>query len=136
MTPKLPTDLQLLGEIYEKNYRQFASYSEESKSRASKIWVPIDIEELASKFRLDPDIIFGRLYYHLNDKFSHKSADGSKTEFFALRIGADKHCVNFPYLSSVLSSLQDENKKFLVATGVAVLSLIISIISIVIATLS
>lgn len=135
MAPKLPNELALLEEIYQARYKSFAAFSDQNKTRSTKIWVPIDIDGLAQKFDLDPDIIFGRLYYHLNEKYSHESRDGSKSEFFAMRVGSDMHCVNFPYMSSILASLRDEQLKFRVATGIASLSLVISIISILIATL-
>ena len=136
MAPKIPTDLVLLNEIYKANYGKFVDFSDAQKSRSTKIWVPIDIENLAQIFNLDPDIVFGRLYYHLNEKYSHQNSDGSKAEFFAIRIGSDRHCVNFPYLSSILASLRDEHAKFLTATGIAGLSLVISILSILIAMIA
>jgi len=40
--------------------------------------------------------------------------------------------VNFPYLASVLASLREQNRKDLTATFIAVLSLLISVISIMI----
>ena len=135
MAPKIPTDLALLGEIYERNYSRFENFSDSERTRSSKIWVPIDIAELAGTFNLDPDIIFGRLYYHLNEKYAHAKADGSQAEFFALRVGGDHHCVNFPYLASILATLRDEHRKFVTATAIAGLSLIISIVSIMIATM-
>jgi hypothetical protein len=68
----------------------------------------------------------------LNEKFSYQHDDGSKVEFFALGAGDDRHCVNFPYLASILADLQDQNRKYMTATLIAVLSLIIAILSIVI----
>ncbi|MGI9386771.1 MAG: hypothetical protein ACR2OX_05025 [Methyloligellaceae bacterium] len=136
MTAKLPSELDLLDEIYRTGYEEFAAYSETNKTRSSKIWVPIDIEQLARKFDLDPDIIFGRLYYHLNEKYSHEMGDGTKSEFFLIRVGSDIHCVNFPYLSSILASLKDEQQRFRLTTAIAGLSLGISIVSILIASLS
>ncbi|GBF27538.1 hypothetical protein MnTg02_02592 [bacterium MnTg02] len=136
MAPKMPTDLALLNEIYERNYGKFIDFSDAQKSRSSKIWLPIDIEDLARIFNLDSDIVFGRLYYHLNEKYSHQNSDGSKSEFFAIRVGSDHHCVNFPYLSSILASLRDEHTKFLTATGIAGFSLVISILSIMIAVIA
>ena len=135
MVPRIPTDLAFLNEIYKRHYEEFAHFSEAQKTRSSKVWVPIDIHYLAQVFKLDADIVFGRLYYHLNDKYAHQNSDGSKTDFFAMRIGSDHHCVNFPYLVSILASLRDEHVKFLTATGIAGFSLVISILSILIATL-
>ena len=129
---KIPTDLKILGVIYDRYYDNFHAYSDENKIRSSKIYVPIDVEEIAKSLKVDVDIIFGRLYYHLNEKFSYKH-DGSKVEFFALCVGSDRHCINFPYLASVLADLEDQNRKYRTATTIAVLSLIIAILSIIIA---
>ncbi len=136
MPSKLPTDLVLLEKIYEANYKAFTEYSDDNRTRSSKIWVPIDIHRIADDFDLDPDIIFGRLYYHLNDKYAHERADGSKSDFFAIRVGGDHHCVNFPYLASIVASLRDEQRKFMIATGIASLSLLVSVVSIIIAVLT
>ena len=52
-----------------------------------------------------------------------------------MRLGQDRHCVNFPLLTSVLSDLQDDKKRFIVSTRLAGLSLIVSSVSILIALL-
>jgi hypothetical protein len=129
---KIPTDLKILGVIYDRYYANFRAYSNENKGRSSKIYVPIDVGEIAKSLDVDADIVFGRLYYHLNEKFSYKHDDGSKVEFFALQVGNDPHCVNFPYLASILADLQDKNRKYLMTTILAGLSLVIAIISILI----
>jgi hypothetical protein len=130
--PKIPTDLKILRVIYDRYYDNFQAYSNEKKNRSSKIYVPVDVGEIAKSLDVDADIVFGRLYYHLNERFSYKHDDGSKVEFFALGVGNDHHCVNFPYLASVLADLQDQNRKHLMTTIIAGLSLVIAIISILI----
>ncbi len=129
---KIPTDLKMLCAIYDRYYADFVAYSDENKTRSSKIYVPIDIEELAKSMSLDHDIVFGRLYYHLNEKFGYKKDDGSRVDFFAIRVGGDLHCINFPYLGSVLADLRDQNRKYLTATFIAILSLIIAILAVMI----
>lgn len=129
---QLPTDRALLSAIYDRYYAAFSSYSKEESPRSSKIYVPIDVEELAREFRVDPDIIFGRLYYHLNQKYGYSHEDGTKVPFFTLKAGGDRHCVNFPYLASILADLADEHSRYRTATGLAALSLVISAASLVI----
>lgn len=131
--PAIPTDETLLTEIYRRYLAEFSNYSDENKTRSAKIWMPVDIDVLAKRFRCDPDLIFGRLYYHLNGKYGTETASGDKSDFFALRIGRDHHCVNFPMLASVLADLQDDRKRFVVSTRLAALSLIVSALSIAIA---
>ena len=132
---RIPTDERLLGTIYKRYLAVFSDFSEESKTRSAKIWVPIDIDRLAHKFRCDPDLIFGRLYYHMNEKYGSSTGDGDHVNFFNLRLGQDRHCVNFPLLASVLADLQDDRKRFIVSTRVAALSLVVSSISVAIALL-
>lgn len=128
---KLPTDLQILKAIYDMYYDDFINYDKkENKTRSSKMYVPIDIEIISKKFKVDPDLIFGRLYYHLENKFGYTNDDGSKVHFFALKAGSDKHCVQFPYLASVLATMKSENRKFLIATVASIVALILSLISI------
>lgn len=68
---KLTTDLEILNAIYEKYYDAFASYADaHNQTRNSKVYVPIDIESIAESLGVDGDIIFGRLYYHLNKKYA------------------------------------------------------------------
>ena len=132
---RLPTDLQILEAIYERYYETFVKYSEEDHSRSAKIYVPIDIKQLAKDLKVDGDIIFGRLYYHLEKKHVYRQDDGSLVPFFSPRVGGDTHCVNFPLAASVLADLRDQARKYNTATWIAVGSLIIAIVSIVISIL-
>ena len=135
MARAIPTDEILLATIYKRNLKAFSDWSEENKTRVTKIWVPIDVEALGKKFGCDPDLIFGRLYYHMNEKYGSSTGDGDRVNFFNMRLGQDRHCVNFPLLTSVLSDLQDDKKRFIVSTRLAGLSLIVSSVSILIALL-
>jgi hypothetical protein len=69
---------------------------------------------LAEHFGIDGDIIFGRLYYHLEPKYRFTQKDNSKVNFFTLKAGEDTHAVQFPLLSSVLAELREKRKKYLV----------------------
>ena len=136
MARPIPTDEHLLSMIYKKNLKAFSDWSEENKTRMTKIWVPIDIDEMSKKYRCDPDLIFGRLYYHKNEKYGSTTGSGQEVNFFNMRLGQDRHVVNFPLLTSVLANLQDERKRFIISTRLAALSLVISAISIGIAVLT
>ncbi len=136
MARPIPTDETLLAEIYKRYLRAFSEWSEENKTRVTKIWVPIDIDVLGKKFRCDPDLIFGRLYYHMNEKYGSKTGDGQEVNFFNMRLANDRHVVNFPLLTSVLADLQDNRKRFIISTRLAALSLVVSAISIGIAVMT
>ena len=136
MARAIPTDETLIAIIYKRYLKTFSDFSDDEKSRVTKIWVPIDIDELARKFRCDPDLIFGRLYYHMNEKYGSSTGDGQEVNFFNMRLGSDRHVVNFPLLVSVLADLQDNRKRFIISTRLAALSLVVSAISIGIAVLT
>lgn len=124
-----PTDKKNLEAIYNRYYTDFSSFDNQKRKRESKIYVSIDIEKIADDLDVDQDIIFGRLYYHLDYKYGYTNENGTKVHFFALKIGKDKHCINFPYLASVLARLRSQNRKFLVTQAIAIVALIVSIVS-------
>ena len=126
---KLPTDLQILNFIYNKYYKQFIEFSKDNPTRSASIFVPIDIEMIANNLGVHVDIIFGRLYYHLEKKYGYQKPDGTKVSFFALKIGTDIHCINFPYMASVLANIRDEREKYLTTKVIAIISLVIALLS-------
>lgn len=134
--PRIPTDREILQEIYNRHYHSYASFLKEHPSRSAKIMVPVDIEEIAKHFNVDVDIIFGRLYYHLEEKFGYARPGGSKVHFFALKAGTDVESVNFPLMTSILAGLHEEHRKHLWAIWIAIGSLIIAIASLIVAALS
>jgi hypothetical protein len=127
-----PTDLEILNEIYNRHYDAFAAYSTEVPNRASKIYVPIDLDGIGDKLGVDADIVFGRLYYHLNHKYGYRKDDGLNVSLFTPAAGKDQDCVNFPLVASILADLRQENQKFWLATIIAVFSLFVSAASIII----
>lgn len=127
---QLPTDLEILNMIYERYYESFTTFTQGDNSRSAKIYVPIDINRVAEDLNIDGDIVFGRLYYHLEKKYGYRQDNGSLVHFFSLRIGSDIHCINFPLASAVLADLRDQAKKYNWAKGIAIVSLFISLISI------
>lgn len=131
MGKRPPTDLEILEEIYKTYYSKFISFSKENPNRSSKMYVPIDIESIANHFSVDGDIIFGRLYYHLDKKYGFTQADGSIVPFFAIQVGSDRHAVQFPLLASVLAKLREEENKHLLSTWISFAAIFISIISLI-----
>ncbi|BBO66099.1 hypothetical protein DSCA_00290 [Desulfosarcina alkanivorans] len=103
---KIPTDRKILKVIHGLYYKEFCSFDKDKHSRKTKIFVPIDCSAIARKLKVDDDIIFGRLYYHLDKKFRYKQDDGSNVHLFAVEVGGDKNAINFPLLSAVVADLQ------------------------------
>ena len=125
---KIPTDLEILELIYEESYERFASFDKDNPDRSAKIFVPFDLEGIAEKLNVDGDIIFGRLYYHLNKKYGYRKKNKTTVSVYAT-VGGDGHSINMPLTASIIASLREEKNKFWIATSIAVVSLIVSIIS-------
>jgi hypothetical protein len=131
---KLPTDREILEEIYSRYYATFTSFSRDpdKKSRESKVFVPIDLESVADRFNVDGDIIFGRLYFYLEDKYGYKREDGSRVRFFAPFELRERHCVNFPMLASVLASLQEEHRRQQWTLWLSIASIVVATVALVV----
>jgi hypothetical protein len=132
-----PTDFELLRAIYERHRDEFSAYVEDAPSRATKVMVPIDIPKIAGEFGVDPDSVFGRLYYHLDPMYGQeKDSSGARKAFFTAKAGDDKNCVNFPLLEAVLAGLWQQRRRglwtlwvALVSLGIATGSLVVAIVT-------
>lgn len=125
-----PTDLDILEEIYRRYYKAFASFSREDGDRDSKLYVPVDIKAIAQHFDIDGDIIHGRLYYHLEQKYGFTRPDGTKVPFFWFREDQlERHQVQFPLLAAAIASLRESRNQYLWATLLSGASLLISLIA-------
>lgn len=121
------TDRILLREVHDTYYSEFCGFDKDSPSRDNKVYVPIDCRTIAKKLKLDPDIVFGRLYYHLDKKYGYKQGDGTTVSLFAFKVGTDMHAVNFPLLSAVLAELEQSYYRFTVPLFVSSAALLLSI---------
>ena len=133
---KLPTDLEIFNEIYERYYDTFAGFSRSSPNRQVKNYVPIDIKEIAQVIGVDGDIIFGRLYYIHQRKLGYEEEDetGRKTivPFFDIDVGKERHAIHFPMMAAVLSELRKEEKMYKYTIRIAAGALVASIFSVII----
>jgi hypothetical protein len=113
-----PTDFEILKAIRDYYYNAFISFDQNVPNRLSKIYVPIDVELVAEKLGVDGDIVFERLYYYLDKKYSYKNEDGNVVKFFANSLHAgtnkEKHLINFPLLDVIVS---DNNADKLMPEG-------------------
>jgi hypothetical protein len=121
------TDRILLKEIYDTYLQTFCDFDEESKSRSNKIYVPIDCEAIAKKLGLDIDIVFGRLYYHLDRKHGYTDDQGAQTHLFSMRVGGDHHVIHFPLLSAVLADLELAHHRFTLPLMLSLIALSMSV---------
>jgi hypothetical protein len=128
-----PTDREILKKIHKRYYKVFGNFDRDSTNpeRASKIYVPIACEVIAQDLGVDPDIIFGRLYYHLDKKYGYTQTDGAQVHLFAFAVGKDRHAVNFPLLSAVLAELEQTWIRFTVPLIISLFALLISVLSLI-----
>jgi hypothetical protein len=126
---RLPTDLEILDAIYNRYYDVFAAYEAERSGRRTKVYVPIDSAAIATELGVDPDIVFGRLHFYLEQRHGYRKSDGVLVPLFTNEVEETRWTVNFPYLASVLAGLRQERRQHSVATWIAVVALIISVIA-------
>lgn len=122
-------DRVILNQIHDKYYNDFINYDEKSPTRDTKIYVPIDCELIAKKLGIEPEILFGRLYYHLDKKYGYTQDDGSKVNLFTLQVGTDRHVVNFPLLSGIVAELNQSFYRFTLPLALSIIAVIISVAS-------
>jgi len=123
------TDRRILKAIYDRYYLDFISFEEDENSRSTKIYVPVDCKQIANDLDIDPEIIFGRLYYHLDKKHGYTQDDGCKVNLFAMKIGDDMHTVHFPLLSAVLAEYEQSYYRYLLPIGISLLAITISVVN-------
>jgi hypothetical protein len=83
----------------------------------TKVYVPIDVKAIASALHTDHDMVFGRLYYYLEQKDKFKTAEFATVHFFAFdEIPGERHCIQFSLMASVLATLIEEYERFLIPT--------------------
>jgi len=124
---KYPTDLNILTFIYETYYDEFCRYDEDETIRAGKVYVPISCSKVAENFGVNGDIIFGRLYYHLANKYKYQHEPNVIVKLFEFEVDGDLKCIHFPYLASVVSDLRHQNKRYKQTFWFSVFAAIISI---------
>ena len=98
---KLSTDREILEAIYAEYAAAYRQMQLDDSGSAQKIYVPINIPRIAKKLKNDAHILFGRLYYHLDQKHRYKQDDGSSVHLFAFQVGNERHCINYPYLAAM-----------------------------------
>jgi len=130
---KIPTDQEILEDIYTRYHDEFRRYAKKEPDRVARIRVPVDVEEVASACGVEQDMIFGRIFYHFNKKYSYKNHEGKVTTFFTTE-KFEGLSVNFPLVASVLADIHAEQKNrdtfvalSVTAIGLAVVALLVAL---------
>lgn len=93
--------------------------------------MPIDVDLIGKNLGVDCDILFVRLYYRSNERYSFINDLDQRVDLFAPSIEADgrpeAHLVQFPFMASVLAELKSEKKKHVAQIKIGWISLLISL---------
>jgi hypothetical protein len=131
-----PSDFRLLKAIHEHHRADYIAHAGGSL-RGRSVFVPVDIPAVARSLRSTEDVVFGRLYYHLEQRYGEEKRAGEPRKAFFTPVAGDmRNCVNFPVLEAVLAGLWDDRNRdrwtFWAAglsVAVAGASLIVSIVT-------
>lgn len=129
---KIPTDLEILEEIYNRYYDEFRRYAKREPDRIARIRVPIEVEKVAEACGVEEDMIFGRIFYHFNKKYSYKDRSGDITTFFTTE-KFEGLSVNFPLVASILADEYAQKKKQDTYITIATISVGISVLALLVA---
>ncbi len=125
-----PTDFELLRAIYERHDDDFEA---NSATRETRVYQPIDIPALAKSLDANEDMIFGRLYHDLDQRYGERPEPGrARKAFFTPLVGSEPNCVNWPLVVGVLARLWEERRRNFLTLGLAVASSVISVAALVV----
>lgn len=126
--------LQCIYDIYYDDYIKFSVRDPEKPQPQNTVYIPIDIGRIAEMLGADARILFGRIHYHLQQKFGYTYQEGDKQTrvpfFEPFFPTGERHCIHFALLEAVLADLKDKQARFLTATWISVAALIVSIVAI------
>lgn len=123
----LPTDRRILECIYQM-YQDAYPGKEPGETRGKNDpYLPINITDVATRLGCLPELLFGRLYYHLDAKYRYEQDDGAQVHLFSLKVGSERHCVNFPYLVAVLAEKDEEHSRQLWSVWLSIAALVLSV---------
>ncbi len=124
----LPTDRQVLKCIYLIYENDYPGKKIGSKGENDP-FVPIDLRIIGNELKITPELVFGRLYFHLETKYRLKQESGAWVNLFVLDIENKGHSINFPYLTAILAGYEQEYRKQLWTMVISCLALAISVAS-------
>jgi hypothetical protein len=121
---RIPTDLELLNAIYDQYHETYVKNKERPIN-----YVSIDISKIAGILDAEPNSIFGRIYYHLQQKYGYEKMEDNKivkVVFFDIEVGGKRHCIHFPLMMSVLAGLRTEHRESRTALWTSILAIVAS----------
>jgi len=126
---KLPTDRKVLRCIYEMYEAEYPGPAGADGRGSNDPYVPVDVKAVAARLNCSPELVFGRLYYHLDAKHRYKQDSGALVSLFHLNFKDRGHSVHFPYLASILAGFEEEHQKLFWSMVFSISALAVSVIS-------
>ena len=123
------TDLQILDTIHKKYFSTYKAILNRKIKSPNKIYLPIDCAEIGKQLGVDGQIIFGRLYYHLDQIHRYQQEEGAMVHLFAFKVGDEYHCINYPYLDGVLAGYKEEKNRYEKSFWISISALLISFLA-------
>jgi hypothetical protein len=127
-----PTDFELVRATF-KRHRD--DYYAGKRATHAPTFIPINIPAIAAELGTTDDSVFGRLYFHLEERYGTVDEKGVHKSLFTPKLGSEANCVNFPLLEAVLAGLWLERRRDLrtfwastISLGIAVASLVLSVL--------
>lgn len=117
---RLHTDREILRCIFDMYEGQYP--------KGGDPWLPIDVQAVARQLKCSPELLFGRLYHDMGNRFRYVDVD-TRTALFELQVGKVRHCVNFPYSVALLAEKESQNRREMWALALSILALIVAIAS-------
>jgi hypothetical protein len=127
-----PSDFDLLKVIYEDYRDEFTTRSGSSTNP----FVAIDLAMIAAQLRTTDQMVFGRLYHHLDPRYAHEPDPAigrtARKSFFTPVAGDLTNAINFPMLEAVVGGLWQERRRDLWVSATAIVSIAISLAALII----
>jgi len=124
---QIPLDKDVLRCIYDTYESEYPGPLKNGSRGENDPYLPIDIEFISKKLHCKKELIFGRLYFHLDKKYRYANGERTSVPFFVSGSN-QRFLVNFPYLTSLLAGLEDEGRRILFPITISIFALIFSII--------
>jgi hypothetical protein len=128
MRESLHTDLEILQCIFDMYRPAYPGEMGPEGKHVNDPFVPVVVADIASRLNANANLIFGRLYFHLNKKHGYAQANGGIVYLFTPKVGEKGHCVHFPLLTAVLAGERQEANKHKWTRIIAVAAVAISIV--------
>lgn len=119
---KIRTDREILRCVYN-------MYREDYPRKGDPL-LPVDLLSVAKKLDCPPELLFGRLHYDMGTRLRHRDPKNphiTLASIFEPVAGDKRHVVNFPYLTAVLATLEEQRRRDLWTTGLAVLAIVVAV---------